>query len=103
MTTATKNPAIAKTIAAQLGGFGRLSCMVNGRNFIDHGNGLSFKFSGSRKATYCHVTLDASDTYTVVLGKIRKYELKKSVDVSGIYADQLVELFERETGLYLSL
>ena len=96
MTTAT-------TILSQLGGLGRLTAMTGAHNVLDHGDGVSFKFRGSRKAGYCHITLEPSDTYTVVLGKIRKYELKKTADASGIYAGQLVELFERETGLYLSI
>lgn len=94
---------ISKTIGEQLGGFGRLSAMINARNFLDHGDALSFRFSGNRKMSFCKITLDDSDTYTVVLGAIRNFEVREKVSASGIYADQLVDLFERETGLYLSV
>ena len=94
---------IAPTILAQLGGSGRLSAMIGAHNFIDHGNGLSFKFKGSKVATYCKIELDPTDTYTMTLAKIRKWELHKPQTTAGVYAGQLREVFERATGLYLSL
>ena len=48
----------------------RLACMTGAYNFVDHGNGASFKFRGNRKANYYKITLDASDTYTAELMKI---------------------------------
>lgn len=98
-----KNPEIAKTILQQMRGMGRLKCMTGANNFLDHGNGVSFRFKGSKVANYCLVTLDANDTYSFELGKIHgmNYNVKKSYN--GIYNDQLVEIFERDTGLYLSL
>ena len=95
--------ATSSTIAKQLGGIGRLSAMIGAHTFIDHGNALSFKFKGSRVATYCKVEMDASDTYTVTLAKIRKWELHKAQTFDGVYAGQLRETIERVTGLYLSL
>lgn len=94
---------VASEIVRQMGGLGRLSAMVGAHNLLDHGDGLSFKFRGSRKASYAKVTLGADDTYSVVIGKIRKFELKPTFEASGVYASSLVEIFERETGLYLSL
>ena len=102
-TETMSNTNTASIIAAQLGGTGRLNAMIGAHNFIDHGNALSFKFKGSRVATFCKITLDASDTYTVTLAKIRKWELCKEQTFSGVYADQLRELIENTTGLYLSL
>jgi hypothetical protein len=100
----TNTTNIANTIALQLGGTGRLSAMVGAHNFLDHGDALSFKFKGSRVASYCKIKLDAgTDTYTVTLAKIRKYELHKAQVFDLVYADGLRELFERVTGLYLSL
>jgi hypothetical protein len=98
-----KNPEIAKTILQQMRGMGRLKCMLGAYNFADHGNGVSFRFKGSKVANYIKVTLDADDTYSFELGKIwgHQYKVKKSYD--SIYCDQLVEIFERDTGLYLSL
>lgn len=100
-----KHPEIAKTILRQLGG-GRLVMMTGAKNLLDHGNGLSFKFPNRTrsKPNYCKVILDPSDTYTVTFGRVTKYgELKNEKTVEGVYCDMLVDLFERETGLYLTL
>ena len=89
------------TIARQI--FGRMGArLVAAHNLVNHGNALSFKFKGSRKLTYCKITLMSDDTYSVTLGRIRKYEIVGAREFSSIYADQLRPLFERETGLYLS-
>lgn len=97
------NPEIAKTILQQMNGMGRLKCMIGAYNFADHGDGVSFRFKGSKIANYIKVVLDDADTYSVELGKIwgHQYKVKKSYD--SIYNDQLVRILERDTGLYLSL
>ena len=97
------NPEIAKIIMQQMGGGGRLKMFVNGRNFLDHGNGLSFRFTGSKVANYMKIILSPDDTYKVELGKIwgKSYKIKKELD--GVYCDQLVSIFEDTTKLYLSL
>jgi len=92
-----------QTTINQLGGYGRLTAMTGARNFIDHGNALSFKFKGSRKANYVKIELDPSDTYNVTFGKIRKYELTKERTFEGVHATMLRRLFEQVTGLYLTL
>jgi len=89
-------------IARQI--FGRMGArMIAAHSMVNHGNALSFKFKGSRSLNYCKITLMSDDTYNLTVGKIRKYELTKPREFSGVYADQLGSLFERETGLYLSL
>jgi len=39
----------------------------------------------------------------VTLGRIVKYDLRSSSTINGIFAGDLVELFENATGLRLSL
>jgi len=96
------DPQVAQTIAQQLGGLGRLKCMVGGHTFADVGNGFSFKFKGSKVANYMKVTLTPLDTYNVEIGKIwgQKYTVKKELE--GVYFDQLKPIFENTTKLYLS-
>lgn len=96
---------IAATILRQLGGVGRLSAMIAASSFSDHGDALSFKFKGCRKYNVCKVTLAPDDTYTVELRhfSLRTLKDKNEVSFSGIYADNLKNLIESETGLYLSL
>ena len=101
---AERDEEIARTILEQLGGTGRLVAMTGAKHFMTDGPAVSFKFANRAPApNYVKITLDASDTYTVTFGRIVKFELRSSSTVSGIYCDQLVELFENTTGLYLSL
>jgi hypothetical protein len=109
---------IAKTIVAQLGGRGRLTAMVNAKHFYSmepmQGSGdiggLTFQFSGCRKARVCHIWLEGSDTYRIELikpatnrqiieGKGDKVAFKQSM----VYAESLKAIFEQQTGLCLSL
>lgn len=95
---------VAATILEQLGGTGKLSAMIGARNFVDHGDGVSFKWPARGNApNYCHVELDPSDTYAIAFYRIRGNEPVLLKEFNDIYADQLVQLFERTTGLYLSL
>lgn len=98
---------VAETILRQMGGTRRLMMMTGAKNFVSfkgesespYGSGLggvSFQFP---KGKVVRITLDPSDTYTVEFGTTRGYNKK----FKGIYAGQLQDLFERETGLYLKL
>ena len=97
------NAAAADTILDQLGGAGRLVAMTNAKNFVYDGASLAFKFSNRRGPNYCKIALAHDDTYTVTLGRIVKYDLRSSSTINGIFAGDLVELFENATGLRLSL
>lgn len=104
MTTATRNE-VAETIAAQMGGTRRLSVMIGATGFVADVNSLKFSFKRCKRANMFRVTLDATDTYTV---EFFKYSPRKATcDVVKshelVYADQLVDLFESFTGLYVSL
>lgn len=103
-TTKEQRQEVAQTIAQQLGGLGRLKAFLGASQFVALENGLQFKFKGSRKFNTCRVILDPSDTYTVEFGQYRpsKLDYVKKEEFDGIYCDQLVELFESTTGLYLS-
>jgi len=88
-------------------GMGRLKAMVGAKNFVVHNNysGISFKFAnkGARQPNYIKITLNAMDTYDVEFGRIWGMDYKVIEKLEGIYNDQLKELFEKCTGLYLSL
>lgn len=99
------NPEIAEIIAQQMGGINRISAMTGAHTFVDLGNGLGFKFKGSKKANCLQITLDPSDTYSLTFYKItaRGLNVATALELSGVYADQLRPIFESTTGLYLSL
>ncbi len=70
---------------------------------------IRFKARAKNGANHVKISLAADDTYTVEFTAQRNWSntLRRSETTKGkfegIYADQLRELFERETGLYLSL
>jgi len=96
---------IATTILNQLGGTNRLSIMTGAKNFVATANGATFKIGkNAKKVTHVTIILDASDTYTVNFQRVTKrgLEVKDLNTVDGVYADMLVDIFESNTGLYLS-
>jgi len=98
---------IAKTIIEQMGGFGRLGAMVNGRDYMARDAGVQFSFSGKRGMNKCVVDLDfATDTYSMEFWFFNKRtgECGRVGDrAEGLYCDMLKPYFEQRTGLYLSL
>jgi len=100
---------IAKNILKVLGGTGRMKVMTGARNFVALKNGVTFripKMSGV-KGNFVKITLSSLDLYDLEVGNIRKkkgiptYKVKS--EVTGIYADTLMEVLEGETGMYFSL
>jgi len=92
---------VAQTILQQLGGARRLQVMLGAKQFLTSANGVQFKFPNRRGPNYVKITLTPDDTYAIEFGRTRGYNYKKLKDYSGIYAEQLVELFEKVTGLHL--
>jgi hypothetical protein len=89
----------------QMGGTGRLTAMTGANNFAfcDKGAYVGFKFKMCKLFNYIQIKLNSMDTYDVTFMKIWGCDIKKTEEINGVYADQLVELFETKTGLYLSL
>ena len=97
---------IANTTLDQLGGGNLLSLMIGAKHFMSHEDGsLTFKFKGNRKMNYIRITLDASDTYTMLFQKFSpsKGTVKVIHEISMVYNDQLKAIFEQQTELYLSM
>lgn len=97
------NMEIAKTIGQQMGGFNRLGLFVGANNFMADNNALSFRFKAKAKnrANYIKISLNAADLYDVEFGRIHGDSYKVVSTESNLYCNQLIEQFERETGLYL--
>ena len=90
----------ANVTLQQLGG-GRAMAMIGGTAMKD-GSTLvvKFKAKAKNKAKIVNITLDASDTYTMEF-MTNSGKVVSSRD--GLYAEDLRKVFEKETGLYLSL
>jgi len=98
----------AETIFNQLGGQKRLKFFVGANTFTFHNRpeieqvDAGFKFKACPKANLVKVTYHrCPDVYTVKFFKLGKASVKEISKHEHIYCDQLVELFEKETGLFL--
>lgn len=113
-----ENLVIAKTILEQMGGSRRLEAFLGAHCFVAHERAVSFKWKARSKSNYVKITLNSMDTYDLEFGRLRNVkpkdyspeEIERACRESykvvskheGIYFDQLMDVFERETGLYLS-
>lgn len=99
---------VGQTILEQMGGAGKLRAMVGGTPVLLD-NGLFFGFKGCRKANRVQITLRGNDTYTMTFYKFSPKTLDcrtvgdDAGERSGVYANQLISLFEQFTGLTLRL
>jgi len=93
---------VASTILEQLGGMGRLKAMIGAYNFIDIGNGVSFRMKNPR-ANYVKIKLNSLDLYDLEVGRIRGDAYKIISEQKNVYAEDLKPLIEKASGLYLSL
>ena len=105
MSTTTNNPEVAKTILRQIGGIGRVAAMTGAKNFVDNGSGVYFNIGRNAKGVnLVEINLNSgTDTYDVAFKYVTIRSNKVKAEYSDIYADQLVGLIERNTGMYLSL
>lgn len=95
---------VATTILNQMGGMRRLKMMIGAKNFEVVSNGVLFSWPSKQPSTgnRVRITLDPSDTYTVEFSTVRGVALAKAVKkYTDIYNDSLVDIFERQTGLFL--
>lgn len=93
---------IAKIILQQLGGQGRLVVMTGAYNFVAIRNGVSFKIK-NRSVNYVEIKLNGKDLYDVKFGRIAVGKMKVKSEHNDVYFDELIPLFEKETGMYLRL
>lgn len=104
MTQEQANIALQQLTANEQRPTGALKLMIGAKNFSFGESGVSFIFKMFRKANVCRIELNEStDLYNLVFSKIARYELKEVLRFDGLYCDQLKEVFERETGLTLTV
>jgi len=90
---------LSQTILEQMGG--RLRHMVGAYNFVAIERGVQFSFKMCRKTNKCVVKLNWMDTYDVEFWLLRGDLCKRVSRHENIYCDQLIDVFEEETGLVL--
>ena len=94
---------IAQTILSQLGGM-KFVRMTGAKNIIDGGKYLSFNLPKAKNnINFVRITLTSSDLYDIEFGRSQSLNYKTLKKLSGIYADQLQDVFTQYTGLYTKL
>jgi hypothetical protein len=95
---------VAATILAQLGGQ-KFIAMTGAKDFLNNGDGLTFRIPRSNDITHVTITLDVNDLYRVTFNRwnARRLEMTIVHTVGDVYADMLPALFTEQTGLHTSL
>ncbi len=98
---------VAKTIAEQMGGVGRLKAMLGAQVMGlsgDKGLGIKWPNKQRSKGNYVEIIYNrGADLYDMTFYNLSIRAKKKVKEFRGVYADQLGELFEKQTGWYLRL
>jgi hypothetical protein len=84
----------------------RLVTMVGATHMVTSDERLTFgfKFKMCKKANYCELQYDyGKDLYNMSFSKLTPKGHKQVKEFKGIFCDQLTDLFEDFTDLYLSL
>jgi hypothetical protein len=104
---------IANTIYQQIGG-NKTKVMIGMKNLIAIENGLQFDFKMCKKANKCQIVLNGMDLYDVKFFKFYPRRLNNPEntmedicpmvhEVNDVYNDQLIDIFEKFTGLATKL
>jgi hypothetical protein len=94
---------VANTILEQMGGK-RIGLFIGATQFIGDENSLTIKWKAKskNKANCVRITLTPMDVYIVTFLRISGSNVFEVSKHEEVYCDSLKELFETETGLYLS-
>lgn len=96
------NEHIADTIISQLGGR-KIFGMIGVKSAVRLQNGLQLRVSAKsqNKSNVVIIKLNGRDLYDVQFGYARGVGYTIRGEYNNVYCDTLIELFERETALYL--
>jgi uncharacterized protein YwlG (UPF0340 family) len=94
----------AKTIIQQLGGLTLLRLLLGTRKVLFNDKGIDFDIQGCAKINRVHIEYDAGmDLYKMKFFRVpaSKAPLNLVAQYEEVYADQLCDMIESETGLFL--
>ncbi len=97
---------VGDIILKQMGGMRKLQALIGATGFVAHRKGVSFKWPSRQrsKGNYVLITLRSDDTYDVEFQTVGQMgDSKKREKFTGIYNDQLIAVFTKQTGLALRL
>ena len=95
---------VAAIILEQLGG-PKIGAMLGTSKFYGEDDALLFSFKGNRKMNKVKITLEWDDLYTMEFYNFRapRFDFTPVLTETGLFNDMLIPVFEKATGLYLSL
>lgn len=96
------NTQIAQVILQQLGG-SKISSFIGAKHFLAINNGVQVRWTAKakNKANLITITLNGNDLYDVQFSTIRAMNVTTKSEHNDVFCENLIDLFERETGLYL--
>lgn len=98
---------VAQTILQQLGGR-RFSLMTGAKDFSCNGQEphLSFRLPGNttkNRINHVKIALNDSDLYDATFNSIHGSKVKEIYKAEDVYVENLLDLFEDTTGLFVTL
>lgn len=93
---------VANEILRQLGG-NRFIAMTGAKDFAGTVNSLRFRIPRSKGINIIKIELNSMDEYDLTFSYVHGAKATLVEEITGIYNDQLQEIFTRQTGLYTTL
>ncbi len=98
---------IPQTILSQLGG-GGFALLTGSKNFTTSHEERALTFqpgANPKSVTHIEIILEPSDTYRMRFSRLnsRTCELATLAEHTEVYAEDLLDIFEQETGLFATL
>jgi hypothetical protein len=98
------NDAVREEIIDQFGGYRLIQCMLGGRvTYIESGIRIDWPNKQRSKGNRFEIELYPDDTYTVTFYNATKRSIKMVQFYTGVYCDQLQDIFETHTGWRLDV
>lgn len=95
---------VGRVILDQMGGAGRLRAMLGARmTLIPHGVQILWPNKQRTRGNMVEIILQSNDTYDMTFYNASSAGKKLVKKHDNVYFDQLIELFERQTGWFLRL
>lgn len=91
---------IARTILQQMGGRARLEAFTGAYNFAVGDGSVMFRIK-NRGVNFVKVKLNGKDLYDVTFGRVSGTNFKIVEQLDDVYAEDLIDIFEKSTGMYL--
>jgi hypothetical protein len=95
---------IGRTIIEQMGGVGKLRAMLGAQiTLVPRGVQIRWPSRHRSRGNMVEITLQPNDTYDMEFYNVSRKGKKPVKKYNDVYWEQLIELFEDQTGWYLRL